>query len=138
MYVVDHAKMAVASNRTTETKARLSACWEEDIDWELYPDKVKEVSTIVQCLITLVTSRHIASFIKEHFGNKQQAFNEHWQQADTLQAFKEHFGNKQAHCTYPHCKLLRDSLVASTLRSTMISIQTTLEVHREMSKECWC
>jgi len=41
MYVVDHAKMAVASNQTTETKARLSACWEEDIDWELYPDKIK-------------------------------------------------------------------------------------------------
>jgi len=51
MYVVDHAKMAVASNQTTETKARLSACWEEDIDWELYPDKIKEVSIIVQCLI---------------------------------------------------------------------------------------
>ena len=51
MYVVDHAKMAVASNQTRETKARLSACWEEDMDWELYPDKVKEMSTIVQCLI---------------------------------------------------------------------------------------
>ena len=54
MYVVDHAKMAVASNQTTETKAMLSACWEEDIDWELYPDKVKEVSTIVQCLIFIL------------------------------------------------------------------------------------
>ena len=28
---------------TAETKIRLSTCWETDINWDLYPIKVKEV-----------------------------------------------------------------------------------------------
>ena len=26
-----------------ETKSRLSTCWEQDIQWDLFPKKVKEV-----------------------------------------------------------------------------------------------
>lgn len=34
----------MAVTATAETKARLSTCWENDLDWSLIPPKVKEVS----------------------------------------------------------------------------------------------
>ena len=39
-------RMAAAAGNQTETKARLGVCWERDIDWRLYPDKAKEVSSL--------------------------------------------------------------------------------------------
>jgi hypothetical protein len=30
-----------------ETRLRLSACWDVDIDWALYPKDIKEVNNIV-------------------------------------------------------------------------------------------
>ena len=36
----------MAGTATVETKARLSNCWENDIDWSLIPSKVKEVCHI--------------------------------------------------------------------------------------------
>lgn len=32
-----------SSVNSAETRARLSACWEVKLDWDLYPGKVKEV-----------------------------------------------------------------------------------------------
>jgi len=55
-----------------------------------------QVASFVKLLTdTLVTSRLIASFFKEHFDNKHQTF-------------KENFGNKLT-----HCKLSRNTLVTS-------------------------
>ena len=40
------AEMACSSS-TMETRARLSACWEVDIKWDVYPKKVREVSNFL-------------------------------------------------------------------------------------------
>jgi len=42
----DHAHdyFHVLSVMTAETKAKLASCWETDVNWQLYPLKLKEVS----------------------------------------------------------------------------------------------
>lgn len=41
------------AHSTAETKGKLSSCWQTDVDWKLYPSKVKEVSCMlaVNCCI---------------------------------------------------------------------------------------
>ena len=73
----------------------------------------------------LVTSIQVASIC--------EAINVHLVTGRHIASFKGLFGNKQAHCSYACCKVLRDNCVTSRLnplRSIMILIQITLELHR--------
>ena len=40
-----------AAAATCDTRARLSACWDADIDWSLYPKEVKEVKACTAMLM---------------------------------------------------------------------------------------
>jgi len=111
----------------------MSSIWSSEIPKKCYVCKATHASPRKKT-INLVTSiairRHIkTSMYGETLLTRIEMFGDKWPLI--CEAFSGHFGNKQTHCSYPHCKLLSDNLVTSRLnplRSTMIPIQTTLEI----------
>lgn len=37
-------------NKLKETRQRLEKCWDVDIDWNLYPQNLKEVRSVCMCI----------------------------------------------------------------------------------------
>ena len=43
------------SEKTKDTRKRLESCWNMDLSWDLYPQVLKEVSTILHAVLEELT-----------------------------------------------------------------------------------